>query len=142
MENSKDRYSDFFVMLFQRSRLLIIIIFLFLSFRWGRITCQQLNCVERARHNYRKLQTPTKQNFKVLSELFIRAILNFRGTNEKRFSLIVFFKEENKLWKLSREDKNHTMMGKKTNRMGKKKQIEASFSFLFFQLSRFRRHPL
>ena len=35
MENSKDRYSDFFVKLFQRSRLLIIIIiiiiFLFLK---------------------------------------------------------------------------------------------------------------
>ena len=31
MENSKDRYSDFFVMLCQRSRLLIIVIFLFLK---------------------------------------------------------------------------------------------------------------
>ena len=60
--------------------------------------------------------------------------------------------------KLSREDKNHTMMGKKnksngkkknksngkkkTNRMGKKKQIEQVFSLLFFQLSGFRQHPL
>ena len=45
---------------------------------------------------------------------------------------------------MSREDKNHTMMGKKKQiEWGKKKkQIEQVFSLLFFQLLRFRQHPL
>ena len=60
------------------------------------------------------------------------------------FSFIVFLKEENKLWKLSREDKNHTMLGKKKKQMEWEKKNKSSkpLVYFFFQLPRFQQRPL